>query len=159
MHWTECRSLRIHPHFCQVILTESVRDFLFYFFFKQPITVYTKHYWRWMPAHFPCVYSCPVLNPDTFWKKAYFSFARCIQYILHSTLDTVSLWLTRCAPKSMILWLLSSFPCLHLLVVAAFHRISASVHQNPTVDRRDDVFLPWLVVGAGPSKNASKPFA
>jgi len=44
------------------------------------------------------------------------------------------------------------FPCLHLLVVSSFPRISASVHQKRTADRRVDVFLPWLVVGAGPPK-------
>lgn len=63
----------------------------------------------------------------------------------------------------MILLLLSIFfffffPSLHLLVVSAFPRISASVQQNRAVDRRDDVFLPWLAVGAGASKTASKQF-
>lgn len=43
-------------------------------------------------------------------------------------------------------------------MVSAFPRISASVQQNLAVDRRDDVFLPWLAVGAGASKTASKPF-
>lgn len=43
-------------------------------------------------------------------------------------------------------------------MVSAFPRISASVHQNSAVDRRDDVFLPWHAVGAGASKTASKLF-
>lgn len=109
-----------------------------------------------MPTHFPCVYSHSVLNPVMLWKKAYFSLATCIQYILHTTLDTVSVVWYMCATICDFYCCCQGFPCLHLLVVAAFHRISASVLQIPTVDGRDDIFLPWLVVGAGALQNCFK---
>ncbi len=71
---------------------------------------YTKHYWLRMPTHFSGVYSHSVLNPVMLWKKAYFSLATCIQYILHTTLDTVSLWFGTCVPESVIFIVVKFFP-------------------------------------------------
>lgn len=45
---------------------------------------YTKHYWRRMPAHFPCVCSYSVSDTVTFWMEAYLSLARYVQFVLYS---------------------------------------------------------------------------
>lgn len=118
---------------------------------------YTKHYWLRMPTRFPCFYSHSVLNPVMLWKKAYFSFGN-MYPVYTSQYAGYCVYVVgyMCARISDFYCCCQVFPCLHLLVVAAFHRISASVLQNPTVDRRDDVFLPWLVVGAGALQSCFK---
>lgn len=121
---------------------------------------YTNPYWLRMPTCFPCVYSHSVLNPVMLWKKAYFSLATCIQYILHTTLDTVSLWLGTCAPESVIFIVVVKFfpvyTCLWLQHSTEFLLLFCKTLLLTEEMMFSCHGLLWV---RGPSKTASKPFA
>lgn len=76
-----------------VILKESIRDFLFYFFFKHPITL-TPNTTGVGCQHISHVCSYSVSDTVTFWMEAYFSLARYVQFVLYSGCQ----WLRRYAP-------------------------------------------------------------